>query len=138
MTPRSKADHERHNFIELDDSAKHSAQIVTGPPAGTTNSEPIPVTFSSTSGSTISIQGVADTVTDLPTSAAGIITEVKVKNLEEEVDHGLEVSWDSTTWDLLPAGDAMIWEPKGNITQFKIRKSGTNTAAYSITINRKT
>lgn len=69
MTPRSREDHQRHAFKELNDAASKSAHIVCGPPSDATGVDPVPVEDVSTTADTPTLTNTV-TVATTETSIA--------------------------------------------------------------------
>ena len=76
----------------------------------------------------------------LPASpGAYLIDEIAVRcSIDQPFASRLEFSFDSgTNWHRLAVGEAWAEEPRGNISQIKIRAAGAlSTAQYEIRVNR--
>jgi hypothetical protein len=75
--------------------------------------------------------------TNLPSVAAGIISEFNIENMETNSQNEvLFVSFNGTDFKALQRGDSWTWTPKGNLTQIIIKGSSASVN-YEAVLNRE-
>lgn len=82
---------------------------------------------------------VTTTAINLPTIASTYIDEIGIRcTIDQPFASRLEFSYDGgTNWFRLCVGESSHVEPRGNITQVKIRAAGTlTTCKYEVIMNR--
>lgn len=140
MTPRSRDDHQKHAFKQLNDAANSSAHIVCGTPSDATGVDPVRVTqVADTSGTTEQFTDTATVVVD-DFSDTKAITSFLIINQEFKNGNIIEFSLDDgTSWTRVFGGGFIGYPPKGDVLNIKVRRNAAASldTSYDLIINRK-